>query len=286
MSVDKACTGTAQESANALEEHDAQKIEDVLEENDEEQMHSTIPATTENVQKQTLKKKKHLREVNDYPAPYDITSEPPGSAQRRIDVMEQECASLEKEIDLRERLEVVFHDEAQRQEKHELQDRLLRLYPNVDSEDFKQNRAATFRKYPLYRARRAQISFLRSYAQRDHREEVVRKHIEAARQIGGGVTDSVVIGVGTSETTFMISRKDMAETVLEEHSDGKYDSSNPSDLDTACLHLADSWDPPRGSYGLSDKDVVNVFLGTPWGSAVKAGRSNRLLDNCPSDKVY
>ena len=164
--------------------------------------------------------------------------------------------------------------------------RLLRLYPNVDSEDFKQNRAATFRKYPLYRARRAQISFLRSYAQRDHREEVVRKHIEAARQIGGGVTDSVVIGVGTSETTFMISRKDMAETVLEEHSDGKHDLSNPSDLDTACLHLADSWDPPRGSYGLSDNDVVNVFLGAPWGSAVKAGRSNRLLDNCPSDKVY
>ena len=76
----------------------------------------------------------------------------------------------------------------------------------------------------------------------------------------------------------MLSRKDMAETVLKERSQlGEtseiYDLGNPGDLDTVCSYLASSWELfPED--GLSDSDVANVLLGALWGSTVKAGPSN------------
>ena len=107
-------------------------------------------------------------------------------------------------------------------------------------------------------------------AHRDHLEQLARERIAAARWIEGGVTDSVVIGVGDSETTFTMSRKDIAEMVMKEHEQvrrlfEKHDLNNEIDLDTVCSKMfaytntAPNKYYPSWFYAPSDSDLANIL---------------------------
>ena len=245
MSMDKSSTGTAQE------------VEDPLEEHDEEGMPSTTEETTITctAHERRGKDRDHLGGpiVVSSPfgpivvsSPLDIVSAPPGTAQRRLEVLQRDIPALTKDMELRDRLDYLFQvqapDEAQRQEKDELQNYFQRLFPESDSESFWQNRheAVTMRSRRDSCIR--QVVLCKVRAHRDHLEQLARERIAAARRIEGGVTDSVVIGVGDSETTFTLSRKDIAEMVMKEHEQvrgpfEKHDLNNEIDVDTVCSKM-------------------------------------------------
>ena len=150
----------------------------------------------------------------------------PGVAEHRLAVLDRAIAVMQKEIDLRERLSDLNAegdsnlDKAKREEKEALQIQLLRMYPKVDSESAWCNNMRICDRYRMLSLRRTDQRFLKLMAQRDRREEELRKRVRAARQTEGSVRNSVVIGAGSSsrsdKETFMISRKDaVAEKVLQ-----------------------------------------------------------------------